>query len=180
MNTIEDAWRWYQGVRDSLTRLRRLGAKHWETLPREGAFGRDSTIRQLEGDRVAGDAETGLQGLDDFAVFVLFSVFEAQVRDRVLADTLDERRAVSHPSLGYWMRQAEQSLSEGSFFRVLEGFKSAELNDLIEQVNQVRRYRNWVAHGRRDDPQAEVSPEVAYQRLQAFLDALPPPPVPVE
>lgn len=180
MNTIEDAWRWYQGVRDSLGRLHRLGVKHWEELPRSGAFGRDEKFRGLDGDEVAEDADAGLRGLDDFAVFVLFSVFEAQVRDRVLADTRQERAAVSHPALGYWMRQAELALSEGSFFRVLDGFKSPAMNDLIEQVNQVRRYRNWVAHGRRDEPQAEVSPAVAFQRLRSFLDALPPPPVPNE
>jgi hypothetical protein len=37
-------------------------------------------------------------------------------------------------------------VGEGSFFAVLQSYKGPDDN-LIEQVNQVRRYRNWVAHG---------------------------------
>lgn len=57
---------------------------------------------------------------------------------------------------------------------MLEPYKSPATNDLIEQVNQVRRYRNWVAHGRREDmrPEAEVYPKTAYDRLQKILTAL--------
>lgn len=64
-----------------------------------------------------------------------------------------------------------QAVSEGSFFRVLEPFKREASADLIEPVNQVRRYRNWVAHGRRQDkrPGAVVSPVEAYERLSVFL-----------
>jgi len=42
----------------------------------------------------------------------------------------------------------------------------------MEEVNQVRRYRNWVAHGRRDGPPAAVDPRTAYDRLQRFLDRM--------
>jgi len=42
----------------------------------------------------------------------------------------------------------------------------------IEEVNQVRRYRNWVAHGRRAEPAEYVTPPAAYRRLRAFLAAL--------
>ena len=39
----------------------------------------------------------------------------------------------------------------------------------LEEVNQVRRYRNWVAHGRRAAQPAAVSPKVAFERLTRFL-----------
>ena len=44
--------------------------------------------------------------------------------------------------------------------------------NLIEEVNQVRRYRNWVAHGRRTPQPAAVTPATAYDRLKRFLDHL--------
>ena len=57
---------------------------------------------------------------------------------------------------------------------MLEPYKSAAGAGLVEEVNQVRRYRNWVAHGRRDDlrPKDNVEPREAYDRLTRFLAAL--------
>jgi hypothetical protein len=46
--------------------------------------------------------------------------------------------------------------------------------ELVEQVSQVRRYRNWVAHGRRnrDMENDRVTPKMAFQRLKEFMDVL--------
>ena len=44
--------------------------------------------------------------------------------------------------------------------------------DLTEQVDQVREYRNWVAHGKRKAVKNAVTPEMAYDRLKRFLDHL--------
>jgi hypothetical protein len=66
----------------------------------------------------------------------------------------------------------QKTLREGSFFRVLEAYKGPVDVKLVEQINQVRKYRNWVAHGRRGKPDANVEPRDAYDRLQAFLTAL--------
>ena len=174
MTTLEEAWKWYRGVRASLRRLGRLADKYWEQLSSDGPLGRDNTFGELDGKIVSDDAKTGLKDLDDFAVFVLFSVFEAAVRDRVLADTQTERELVQHPSLRYWMLQAKEAIEESSFFRVLESFKSSGSANQVELVNQVRRYRNWVAHGRRGKKPDAVTPEMAYERLQAFLQAVSP------
>lgn len=175
MNTLTDAWAWYKATKRSLRLVTRLADKYWGSWPAGGGIARDDEFIAVEPTQLSTEAKSADDHLDAFAVFVLFSVFEAEVRAKVLDDTHAERQSVTHPALAYWMRQAESALEEGSFFRVLEGFKSPELNDLIEQVNQVRRYRNWVAHGRRDDPAAVVSPQVAYDRLRRFLDALAPP-----
>jgi hypothetical protein len=58
---------------------------------------------------------------------------------------------------------------ERSIFRVLDVFKGQNA-DFVEEVNQVRRYRNWVAHGRRATAPPFVDPEMAYERLKRFLD----------
>lgn len=176
MNTLDDAWKWYEDTHRGLDLVRRLAGVHWGFWEPESRIGRDDLFRNVKPNLLAGEMESAAQHLEDFAVFVLFSVFEAEVRNRVLDDTAGERASVTHPSLAYWMKQAEQALSEGSFYRVLDGFKSPALNDLVEQVNQVRRYRNWVAHGRREKPEAEVAPAEAYRRLRNFLDVLNSPP----
>ena len=62
----------------------------------------------------------------------------------------------------------KESIEHGSFFNVLEPYKGIDPS-LVEEVNQVRRYRNWVAHGRRTDQPAAVNPSTAYDRLKRFL-----------
>ena len=57
----------------------------------------------------------------------------------------------------------------GSFYHVLAPFRSQE-PDLTEEVDQVREYRNWVAHGKRRAIKNAVTPEVAYDRLKRFLE----------
>ena len=74
------------------------------------------------------------------------------------------------------MRQAKESIEERSFFALLEQFKGPDRNDLIESVNQVRKYRNWVAHGRRSKKPESVTPDMAHERLRAFLQQLCPEP----
>lgn len=178
MNTLDDAWKWYEDTKRSLRLVRRLAGTHWGNWEPDSPIGRDDHFRGVDPKLLADDVRSATEHLQDFAVFVLFSVFEAEVRNRVLHATAAERASVTHVALTYWMGEAEQSIKEGSFFRVLQALKSAALHDLTEQVNQVRRYRNWVAHGRRDKPEAEVGPPEAYRRLRAFLDAFTAPPPP--
>jgi len=45
-------------------------------------------------------------------------------------------------------------------------------DDLTTQVNQVRKFRNWVAHGRRDEPENSVDPKAAKGRLDLYLQRL--------
>ncbi|MDB5313023.1 MAG: hypothetical protein JWO38_7225 [Gemmataceae bacterium] len=48
-----------------------------------------------------------------------------------------------HPRLN------DVDLNEGYFNRILESYTVQVSKDLIEKVNQARKYREWVAHGRR-------------------------------
>lgn len=63
----------------------------------------------------------------------------------------------------------QESVRQGSFFRILATYKPDDAG-LVEEINQVRRYRNWVAHGRRGEQPAQVTPRVAYDRLRRFAD----------
>jgi hypothetical protein len=64
---------------------------------------------------------------------------------------------------------AVSAVEFGSFAKVLDPYKAQGHADLIEEVNQVRRYRNWVAHGRRGDQPPSVAPRMAYERLSRCL-----------
>jgi hypothetical protein len=181
MTTLEDAWAWYQAVHEGAKRLAHL-SKYWDQLPWGGEehwirrLQNDNVLRHAEGGQLAAGAGVVQGNLEDLAVLVLFSVFEAIVRDIVASQVRPEAARLQHPALKAAGADVLHAITDGSFFRVIEPFKGTATNDLIEQVNQVRRYRNWVAHGRRPDnrPDALVEPKEAYRRLQAFLAAVRP------
>jgi hypothetical protein len=81
----------------------------------------------------------------------------------------NERNRLEHPLVTRILDEAVQDIEHGSIFRVLEVFKGQNA-EVVEEVNQVRRYRNWVAHGRRTTAPPFVDPEMTYQRLRRFLD----------
>ena len=128
--------------------MRRLGENHWNNLPWDGDLGRDNHLKDLTSGEVVNDSQTVLDDLDDLCVLLLFSVFEAAIRERVLADVEAELPPLRHVAIKRTFDEMKEGIEHGSFFKVLEPYKDFDA-DLIEQVNQVRRYRNWVAHGRR-------------------------------
>jgi hypothetical protein len=174
MMTLDEAWEWYVKTEKQLGLLGRIGRKHWENLPWDGALGKDEKLKALTARDIVADADSCLDHLDDFAVLILFSAFESIVRERAQWDVRRERGRLSHPLVTRILDEAVQDIEQGSIFRVLDIYKGQDAT-LVEEVNQVRRYRNWVAHGRRGEPQAEVSPEAAYERLRRFLDRFTPP-----
>lgn len=131
----------------------------------------ENVLRYLEDDQLQRNSETVEAWLRDLVVLLLFSVFEAEVRELIERQLKLEVVKLRHPTLVRAGKDVLDAVAEGSFFRVLESFKVSATHDLIEQVNQVRRYRNWVAHGRRADrkPGVEVNPRDAYERLSEFL-----------
>ena len=170
MTSLDDAWNWYLAVDGQLKLVRRIASNHWESLPWDGPLGRDRYFQTLTAGAVEAAADRGFKPLEDLAVFVLFSVFEAEVRGVALSGMKSEADRLQHPALRLAAKEARERVEDGSFFRVLEGFKAVVPADVVEQVNQVRKYQNWVAHGRRDERREEVvGPRAAYDRLKQFL-----------
>lgn len=62
-------------------------------------------------------------------------------------------------------------MSHGSFGKVTAASRSSD-GPLTEEVNQVRKFRNRGARGRRDAPEYNVNPERAFDRLQRDLERL--------
>ena len=157
IRSLADAWRWYESARRLARTMGRLGEKHWDDLPWDGDLGRDNHLKDLTSADVLSDSQTVLDDLDDLCVLLLFSVFEATIRERVLAEVEAELPPVHHIAIRRALDEMKEGIEHGSFFKVLEPYKELDAN-LIEEVNQVRRYRNWVAHGRRTaQPRANAS-----------------------
>jgi hypothetical protein len=166
--SLDDVWRWYESARRLARTLGRLGEKHWDNLPWDSDLGRDNNLKDLTAAEILNDSQTVLDDLDDLCVLLLFSVFEATIRERVLAEVEAELPPLRHVAIRRALDEMKDGIEHGSFFKVLEPYKNLDAN-IIEEVNQVRRYRNWVAHGRRTEQPAAVNPTTAYDRLKRFL-----------
>lgn len=171
MTSVDEAWDWYLASKKQMQQLRRLAKRYWAELPWDGKLGRDNVLCTLEADEVAAQAELTLAHLDDLAIVVLFSVFEARVREFVAIQVRLEARSLRHVALRRAASEVIEAIEQGSFGRLTEPFKELD-HDLVEEVSQVRRYRNWVAHGKRGDRPATVDPQVAHERLRRFLTML--------
>jgi hypothetical protein len=169
--SLADAWRWYESVRNLTLAMQQLGKKHWDGLPWEGDLGKDNRLRALTASGIVKWTEAAFEDLDDLCVLLLFSVFEAVVRTRVLTEVDRELSLLRHAAVRHAVTDLKDAIEHGSFFKVLEPYKGLDA-DLIEQLNQVRRYRNWVAHGRHGTRPDFVDPTTAYARLQSFLGRL--------
>jgi hypothetical protein len=167
--SLADAWNWYQAARQLAQTMERLGKKHWNNLPWDSDLGRDSHLTELTSAKILDASQAVLDDLDDLCVLLLFSVFEATIRERVLADVEAELPPLRHVAIKRALGEMKEGIEHGSFFKVLEPYKDFDAN-LIEEVYQVRRYRNGVAHGRRTEQPAAVNPITAYDRLKRFLD----------
>ena len=171
MTALDEAWTWYHETKELLKIIRRLADRYWDQLPWDHDLGKDNVLRNLEGPPLASAAVMSLEALDDLAILLLFSSFEAVVRNRLRVEIEEARKTIEHPVLQSSAEDALQAINRGSFHRVLLSLRAID-PALVEQVRQIRRYRNWVSHGRRGAKPPQVDPKTAYDRLTAFLRLL--------
>ena len=171
MTTLNEAWSWYETTIRALEVTHRLGDLYWDGLPWDGRLGKEERFKEVKGSWLAKAADQGMKELDDLAIVLFFSIFESIVRERIRGEVDVERQTLIHPVLKNAAERTDQELDRGSFHRVLELLKTYDHN-LVEQVRQVRRYRNWVSHGRRGRAPMELNPKSAHERLSEFLACL--------
>src|SRR5687768_9658826 len=104
MRTLDDAWTWYRAVAEGAKRLAHL-AKFWDKFPWDrgdewiqGVLG-DNVLRFVSATQMREDATRITSELDDLAVLLLFSVFEANVRDLVESQVQPEIAKLQHRAL---------------------------------------------------------------------------------
>ena len=176
MKTLADAWDWYRATRQNLFRMQRLGSSYWnEDFLKDPSFWKDENFKMLDASDIIQETTIGLEPIDDLAIIVLFSVFESTVRDYLVALIKPEADRLIDPILRQVAEEAIRGVEEGSFYRrILEPLKLQNRisPDLITQIDQIRDYRNWAAHGRRNKPVNYVTPREAFDRLKQFLSEL--------
>jgi hypothetical protein len=164
-----------------MRRLDRLAEKYWDDLPWRGevAMERDGLLGKLEQEEVSADVKSAESRLDDLAIIELFSIFEGIVRTQIATQVRAESTSLTHPMLKAAAKNAVDAAERRSFAEILNSYSQGGHANLAEQVRQVRRYRNWISHGRRGKVPIRIEPKTAYERLRKFLELISPPPPPI-
>jgi len=174
MNRLEEVWHWYERTRHVLYLAKRLGDKHWAALPPETSLSLDDKFKSVQTEHLTSWASAGLEPLDELAVVRLFAAFESLIRMKVGEEIEQERGSLSHPVLAFAATEVLKEVRRGSFATVLRSLKRID-PDLVEEVRQVRQYRNWISHGKSLDEATRVpsvDPRTAFTRLQRLLQAI--------
>lgn len=181
MKTLQEAWNWYESTRTNLDRMRRLGTHHWddESLLNASIW-RDDRFKEIEAKDLVRETRLAIGPLDGLGVLVLFSVFEAVVRDHLESIIKPLTGNLGHELLEQAASDVLDGIRQGSFAnQVLAPLqKQGRITpELSNKVKQVRDYRNWIAHGKGEsDRQRQrvvgLTPKEAYERLKEFLEAL--------
>ncbi len=170
--TLADAWAWYEAVQDLAGWMDRIARRYWDDPRLEELLGLDNVFRSVAAGEIQDRAKRVLEDLDDLAVLLLFSVFEAEVRGQTLKSVEKELTSPPrHPALSDAIGVMRDTIQNGSFGLLTRMYRSLD-PDLRTQVDQVRKFRNWVAHGRRGDAENEVTPAQSRERLERFLALL--------
>ena len=176
IQSLEDAERWLKATRNIARFIERISKNYWNSESKLQTLGetlyRDKVFGQMEANEIGELARQVLADLDDLAVLLMFSVFEATVRQR-MRDGMDREMAElpQHLVLRRAVEEAREVVAHGSFGNLTNSYKGLDA-DQKSLVDQVRIYRNWVAHGRRDKPVNNITPEAAHDRLRTFLGLL--------
>ena len=179
MKTLMDAWEWYQSAKTNLIRMRRLGTHHWshESLTNASIW-LDERFKEVEAEDIRRETDLAIKPLEDLGVLVLFSVFEAAVRDHLESIIKPLTGNLGHPILEHAAEKVLEGIKQGSFANQVltplqdQGRITPQLSD---KVKQVRDYRNWIAHGKREprDPSIiNLDAKEAFERLKEFLETL--------
>ncbi|HVC96875.1 MAG TPA: DUF4145 domain-containing protein [Pirellulales bacterium] len=179
MKTLQDAWDWYDSTKTNIRRMQRLGSRHWNDDSLAGtSIRKDEKFKQIEADDIRREASRALDPIDDLGILVLFSVFESAVRDHLEGVVEPLRATLERTVLQKAADDALEGIKYGSFANnVLTPLQDQQriTAELSDKVKQVRDYRNWVAHGRREPrPQnvINLTASQAFARLKEFLDTL--------
>jgi hypothetical protein len=179
MKTLRDAREWYESARTNLARMRRLGGRHWDDESLKNAsIWSDDRFKEVEASDIVRETNLAIQPLEDLGVLVLFSVFEAAVRDHLEGVIKPLTGSLGHPILEHASEKVLEGIKQGSFANQVltplqeQGRITSQLSD---KVKQVRDYRNWIAHGKREPREPHIinlDVKEAFERLKEFLEAL--------
>jgi len=162
LNAIFD---WYKFTRDLLQGISKMLEQNPENL-HDLSWPKELEWQPI--DKAQDTLRRALEELDDLVVLALFAGFEAwllQEISEVLCAKGEPITAFSQEVFAY----ARSALQRESLAKLLDVYKTIMPAKTVDQVKEIKRYRDWVAHGKRKPRPLAITPKEAYERLNEFI-----------
>jgi hypothetical protein len=168
-NPLDSIWRAYGITLDSYGVVRRslsLAAPERAAVLQGGQF-----VSAANDQAILDALDVAQEELDDQTVMFLYATFEATLRDHVTAQGPLLAGAVQPgpqfgPNLEAWFTEFCKDIRMDKVVSLFEPWAAATG---IAQAGSIRKYRHWLAHGKRGAVPPSVTPQFAYNSLTSFL-----------
>ncbi len=170
-NPLNSTWRAYGITRDSYGVVRRSISL---TASQRALTLQGSRFALAADDQEIFDSLDAAQGeLDDQTVMFLYATFEATLRDHIIAQgpllAAAARPGIQFgPNLEAWFTEICKDTRMDKVVVLFESWAGATA---VAQAGSIRKYRQWLAHGKRGAGPPSVTPQFAYNSLTSFLQS---------
>lgn len=167
-NQFEQSWQTYKITRDSLKVLNRVVDSG------EESFLHDTAFPGLTPKEFKTWYMRSFSDLDDYIILTLFALFEQILVDYLKQKShkiLEETPKEISKNLYDKISQKMQFWQQIERFKILKGFIDTKL---IENLIQVKEYRDWIAHKnpRKKPPAKPISPESVYDSFKSVIEQI--------
>lgn len=167
---FQGVWSWFQFARDSIELAVQQVRAEPDRIPPGLVFSRHASPQEALAHLAKAKAE-----LDDLMVLVLFAVFEQTLRAHMALTCAETCRGVPSETQASLVSGAFKRLEKCSLEQLLALYKAVVKAGLVKPAQDVKAYRNWVAHGKKEPRPSgvvEIAPATARDSLAGFLSAL--------
>lgn len=163
---LDRVWSWYESVCDSISAAAYLVENAPGRIPPSLKFADLAPEAALD---TLGQTQ---KEIEDHAVLALFAVFERSILDHLVSTARNVEGRLASALERRMVSEGLKDLDRWRLGDVLDVYKVRIDSRLVGDVKQVKRYRDWVAHGRRSPVPTQMNPKTAYDRLSEFVRAL--------
>jgi hypothetical protein len=168
-NPLDPIWRAYGITLDSYSVVRRSLTGPNRALALHGS----QFVTAANDQEVLDALDVAQEELDEQTVMFLYATFEATLRDHLSAQGSLLAAATQPgpqfgPSLQTWFTEL---CKETRMDKIVDLFEPWVGATGIAQAGSIRKYRHWLAHGKRGAAPPSVTPPFAYNSLTNFLQS---------
>lgn len=166
MNELDRIINWYEIAMESQHVVLEILNSAPHNIPANTVIG-SKEPREIKNNLIVAENE-----LNDLTILSLIASFEQLVLDFTVKIVNENIENTKNPLFYKMSKYAFKNADRWHFVDILDLFKSVINPQIIGDVKQVYKYRNWVAHGKKDRKPLTLEPYIAHERLSQFLDKL--------
>lgn len=166
MSQPDETIAWYRVIKTNQQLAAKVVRDYTEAVPQSSPF---FGLSEAEATQLL---EKSAAEVDDLTVLALVSFFEQLILDHIrgLSEKIKAEQSVSTTKA--FTDYAFKDIERWRFLELLKLFEADIDRSLLDSVRNLYKYRNWVAHGKRQQKSFVTDPVKTHEALSAFLNKI--------